>query len=228
MKTLLDIMKKTEEFQKYLLQCNFNLSSEGFPIFDKSMFAEEWPDQIVPYYARNNRFITNPSKTLICNFSKDENLFRRIDKVFTNINEYKKFMGIIGCDVTVTENMDKELTRAIIGLNMLFNAILACNSIKIVMNTRIGLIDDLECFRYIPKGVMWASGFLGCQNIQEEYDVHYIAKILSFFPSKLIIYGKEDKIAFEQLDRMGINYRLYDDVHKMTKPLYNKYNNYIR
>ena len=63
---------------------------------------------------------------------------------------------------------------------------------------------------------MCISGFLGCRK-ENEYDYSYLSKILYFLPSKLLIYGKKDKIVNAMLDNIGINYKYYDDFHILSK-----------
>ena len=102
-------------------------------------------------------------------------------------------------------------------LNHLFLSVLAINDIKIIINTRTGGIDPYNAFVNVPKGIMVASGFLGCDKLEEEYDYSYLAKVLNLMPEKLIIYGKHDSLVEKQLNVMGINYRVYVDFHRLCK-----------
>jgi hypothetical protein len=114
--------------------------------------------------------------------------------------------------------MDVELQKAIILANQLFIAILAVNGVKIVLNTRNGNKDTLSCFRYIPHGVICASGFLGCKKSKDYWEAAtYTDKVLGLVPEKLIIYGKQDPLITEQLNVVGIPYRYYEDFHTMSK-----------
>ena len=99
--------------------------------------------------------------------------------------------------------------------NQLFMAVLAVNGIKVVMNTRSGNADSYKCFRYIPKGVMCSSSFLGCHSARN-YDesIEYINKVLYLRPSKLLIYGKKDIIIENRLEMLGVNYRRMDDFRR--------------
>ena len=120
-------------------------------------------------------------------------------------------------DITVTSDMDIEWQRTIILLNQLFLAVLACNGIKIVMNTRIESPETISCYNNIPKNIVYAAGFLGCDKLTSNMDFSFISKILYILPSKLLIYGKHDMIAEQQLQNMGIDYRVYADFHRLTK-----------
>lgn len=46
----------------------------------------------------------------------------------------KKFMGVIGSDLTVTSDTDLEWQEAIMLVNQLYMAVLAVNNVKVVQN----------------------------------------------------------------------------------------------
>lgn len=214
--SLLDFFKITDKYLEYL-SGKIEFSEAGFPIFETDMFLDKEPEMIIPYYNRHNKIVKDPAKTVICFFSADAALYLRLEKVFDELEEYKQFQGVIGLDVTVTADMDPEWQNAIMLLNQLFLAVLACNGIKIVMNARIGSPRSVENLKSFPKGVIWATSFLGCDKLYSEYDFNFISKVLHILPSKLLIYGKHDKIAEKQLTNMGIDYRIYADMHRLTK-----------
>lgn len=216
MHNLLDLIKTTDEYIAYLKDHDFKFDGNGFPIFTKDMFLIEEPKLIVPYSNRNDKRIEDKKKTLLCTFAPDRRIYPRLNKIFEEIEIYKKYIGVATSDVTVTEDMDKEWQELIILLNQLYGAILAVNGIKIVFNTRVGNLDNTNILKNVPKNVMCISGFLGCETIKK-YDYSYLIKILYLLPSKLLIYGKKDKNANEMLDTMGINYRYYIDFHKLSK-----------
>ena len=102
-------------------------------------------------------------------------------------------------------------------LNQLFLAVLAVNGIKIVMNARTGSSDSIKNLMIFPKNILWATSFLGCDNLRSETDYSFISKILALLPSKLLVYGKHDGIAENQLSVMGISHRTYTDFHRLSK-----------
>ena len=215
-RNLLDIIEITDKYLSYLND-RIEFSENGFPIFNKEMFLVEEPELIVPFYNRHHKVVEDSTKTVICFFGSDESLYRRLENAFDNISEYKQFQGVIGLDVTVTADMDKEWQDAIMLLNQLFLAVLACNGIKIVMNARIGDSRSVNNLRLFPKNIIWATSFLGCDNLKSETNFNFISKVLYLLPSKLLIYGKHDKIAENQLSVMGIPYRIYKDFHRLSK-----------
>lgn len=212
-----DIFIVIDELYLYLEDKEIYFDENGFPIFTEEMFLTEWPDLIIPFSQRNNKRVIDRHKTVLCFFDSDQKLYPRLYKVLNEIEDYKNFMGVIGLDITITDDMDEEWQRAIALLNQLFLAVLAVNGIKVVINTRTGGLAAESIFSTVPQGIMVASGFLGCEKIKEISDFEYLKKILLLLPDKLLIYGKHDLIAEQQLDTMGINYRVYKDFHRLCR-----------
>jgi len=214
--TLSDFFTITDEYLYYLSD-KIDFNEDGFPVFTRDMFPDKEPELIIPYYNRHNKLVKDPSKTVICFFGSDVSLYFRLEKIFEELDEYKQYQGVIGLDITVTADMDPEWQDAIMLLNQLFLAVLACNGIKIIMNTRTGSAKTIENLIGVPSNVMWAAGFLGCDNLSSEMDFSFLSKIIRLIPSKLLIYGKHDKIAEQQLSTIGIEFRVYPDIHRMCK-----------
>ena len=216
MHNLLDLIKMSDKYISYLKDNNFKFDKNGFPIFTENMFLKELPDQIVPYSNRNSKLVKNKKKTLLCSFTSDVRIYPRFKNIFDEIDIYKQYLGVATPDITVTEDMDIEWQQSIILLNQLFAAVLAVNGIKIVLNTRIGSIQNIRLFKHYPKNAICISGFLGCAK-DNKYNYNYLSKILYLLPSTLLIYGKKDKNTNIKLDTMGINYKYYIDFHSICK-----------
>lgn len=219
--SLFDIFVIIDELYQYLDDKEIKFDDDGFPIFTTDMFLNEWPELVVPFSQRKNKRVTNKRKTVICFFDKDHKLYPRLYKILSEIDEYKNYMGIIGLDVTITDDMDEEWQKAMALMNQLFLAVLAVNGIKIIINTRTGGLSADAVFSNVPQGVMLASGFLGCSKLETEENFSYLEKIIMLLPEKLIIYGKHDFVAESQLDVIGINYRVYMDFHRLCKEVNN-------
>ena len=91
---LTDIIRIADEYLSYL-EGKIDFSENGFPIFKKEMFLNEEPELIVPYYNRHHRVVKDPRKTVICFFGSDESLYRRLENVFDDIDEYRSFQGVL-------------------------------------------------------------------------------------------------------------------------------------
>ena len=216
MKNLLDLIKATDNLYNYLINKGVKFNKEGFPIINKDMFITETPEMIVPYCHRKDKIIKNKKKTLICTFNSDEHIYPRIINVFKDIKEYKKYMGVVMLDLTVTKDMDYEWQLFTILINQLYAAVLAVNNIKIAFNTRIGSIESIISYNSIPKNVLCVSSFLGCKK-DKESDFEYISKILHLLPSEIVIYGKQDINVNNKLNTLGFNYKYFKDFHSLSK-----------
>jgi len=201
-----------------LLDGKIDFDADGWPVFLKDHFLNELPDDIVTYANRKNKLIVDRNKTVLCHFASDSQNYRRFPKVMGDISEYQKYLGAVFPDITVTRDMDVEFQDLALLANQLYAAVLAVNKIKLVANTRCGSKLTQKYLRHLPRNVIWASSFLGCNKTSTPSETaEYINKILSLMPSKLIIYGKQDLAVNCQLDILGINYRYYEDFHRRCK-----------
>lgn len=205
-------------YVKATIEPNFEFDDKGWPVFNESLFLDSWPENVISFYHRNSVNYQDKANTLICFYEPDKYIYRRFCKVEKDIEIYKKYLGVVFPDLTVTWDMDIEFQEVLILANHMFAAFLAYHGIKLVFNTRCGCINTHCTFKNIPSNIMCSSGFLGCSNSKNFYNSSsYINKILELRPSKLLIYGKRDYIVDEQLNTLGINYKYYQDFHTISK-----------
>ena len=205
----------------YLKKHDIQFTENGFPIFKKEWFISKYPELIVPYNHRNDKKVLSKDKTILCMFASDSINYNRISKIYNEINIYKDYMGAISFDTTITSDMGKEWQDLIMLLNLTSTCILAVNGIKIALNTRTGY-DYINSFEGTPKGIVVASSFLGCSNSKDVIDCQdYLNKVLYLLPKKMLLYGKRDLIVEEQLNNIGISYKVYKDFHRLSKEVYN-------
>lgn len=212
-----EIITLANEYSKYLERAGVGFDERGFPVLLKSAFLDEWPDQMVAYGHRHARYVKNASKTVLCFYGSDVENYRRLERVMKDLPEYGQYLGVVASDVSVIRGMEAEWEDFIMLVNQLFMAILAVNGIKIVVNLRSGSKRSEQNFSNIPSGVMCSSGTLGCDGLSSPADFDYASKILRVRPSKLLIYGKQDRLMEEQLNTLGVNFRRYDDAHRVYK-----------
>ena len=214
---LFNLLTIIDKFYQYAHQ-EISFDSDGWPIFQREHFLDEWPQDMVTYDNRNSKLIAPMNETLLCFYMGDIPNYRRFTKLYKDIPVYQQYKGVVIPDITITYDMDYELQALLMLANQLFAAVLAANGVKLVLNTRNGSINTVEHFRNIPRHIMCASGFLGCTNADDATAVApYINKILGLMPSKLLIYGKHDNTVDAQLTRLGIDYRYYVDFHTRSK-----------
>ncbi len=215
--TLLELMHIMDE----LYRCahgKIEFDSEGWPIFQKEHFLTEWPGDMVTYENRTSNLIRSEAETALCFYMGDIQNFRRFKKLANDIPVYQRYLGVVVPDITITRDMDYEMQEMLMLANLMFAAVLAVNHIKIVFNTRSGIQATTRHFKNVPRHVMCASGFLGCEKAEDAISATpYINKILGLMPEKLIIYGKHDVSVDNQLDLLGVDYRYYSDFHTRSK-----------
>ncbi len=218
MANLLDFIEHIEKGVSYLKAMDVLFSDRGYPVLKKEWFLDEWPDQVVPINHRNDRQIIDKSKVVLCFFAPDIFNYRRIVNIYNEIELYRDYMGIVTFDITVTDDMDEEWQDLIMLANLVFSSVLAVNGIKIILNSRCPNRRNNYWFEGVPKNIMIASSFLGCNSARDYIEANkYIDKILLLLPSKLLIYGKKDVIVDDYLNTLGINYRRYIDFHSCSK-----------
>ena len=211
------IANTVDEYTCYLKSRGMLFTEDGFPLFSKQHFLEEWPDAVVTYKYRESSLVREEGKTLLCHYAPDDQILPRFDKLYDELDTYRLYMGAAMPDLTVTWDMNPAFQAEVMLLNQLYAAVLAVNGVKIAANTRCGALGSMRHLRSIPKGVMWISGFLGCERETDPANVAYVGKILSLRPSKLLIYGKSDRVVEDQLNRMGVDFRRFPDVHALYK-----------
>ena len=215
--SLLDIFHTVDIYTSYLENRGFPFSSDGLPIFTKDMFLQQVPDLMVPAQKRHSRSIKDKKSTVVNFFCGDTDVYRRLDKLLAELDDYSEYMGVVGPDVTVTSDMDPEWQYELMLLNQLGMAVLASYGIKIVHNTRCGITSTFDMFKYIPHGVAAASGFVGGPRHGGTPSFTYISKALLLRPKFLLLYGSCSLVTLAQLDSFGIPHYQYLDYHRYSK-----------
>lgn len=215
--SLFDLLTTVEEFYMYLTNKNVPFTDQGFPIFERCMFVRNYPQMVVPFDQRNSKLVTCRKKTMLCFYCSDKRIYPRIDRILRDLPVYRQYYGVVGFDLTVTADMDSEWQDLLMLANQLFTAVLAYNEIPIAFNLRTGSELSLKNLSGVPTGVICASGFLGCEKSKSPFDFSYLKKIFAVQPSKLMLYGKHDYTIEKQLSLCGIDFRVYDDFHRLSK-----------
>ena len=207
------LIQLAEEFESYAASRGIRFDGYGFPLVPSSCYADVVPGEMLPYTHRHSRFCKDASRAAICFFMDDRRIYPRFECLPDEIENYRGYAAVVVPDLTVTADMDLPWQGFIMLLNQLFGAALAVNGIKIIANTRCGSLTSVHYLRAIPKGVLCASGSLGCGVLTHEADFDYLSKLLLLLPSVSLVYGKKDPIAFGQFSTMGIPVKRYPDIH---------------
>lgn len=215
--TLADLLRICDTYTCYLKSHQIQFDPQGFPILERNMFLQEWPDLLTTHKDRQAWFVEEPAHTAICFFTEDKRIYPRFHRIFSDIIDYREYMGVIGADITVTEDMDVEWRRFTMLLNALHVAVLAVNAIPIIPNIRNAGSETLDMLNWIPRGVLVATSTLGCEQTKTSCDLSFEEKLLHLLPSGVLFYGKRDCVMEEQTKRLGIPFQRYDDVHMIHR-----------
>ncbi len=207
-KSLDDVFRLIERLQQDVTGGGISLDNAGFPQLPNEAFLAEVPDDMIDWLHRHQA--CDPSRTVVNFFMGDREVYRRLERLGDDMPEYRRFMGVVAPDVTVTTDMDQEFQRAIMLLNQLGMARVAVGGIKVVPNLRNGSPETISCLSSIPLGVIWASSSLGCHPLRSNADYRFLCKVMHVRPSFALLYGKPDHRVERQLDSMGYRWRRYE------------------
>ena len=216
LKTLTDFILLVDELVILAKEFGVSFDSRGFPIFKKEWFLEQIPDLLIPYSKRHTKYVIDPKRTVLCHYSPDREIYPRLYNIAKDLLEYRRFLGVVMSDITITLDMDREWQDFIMLANLLYAAILGANGVKIIPNLRIGHATNIENLNVIPHKVMWATGFLGCPR-DNPWNMRFIYSVVSVDACFILIFGKRDKNAEDKLQVMNIPYKVYPDYHKLCK-----------
>ena len=211
--TLPWLMNIAASFEKHCTEFGMVFNADGLPCIPIEAYATSLPDDMIPYGRRHSRLCAHPESTALCHFTGDKEIYPRFEHLLEEIEEYRPYAAAVIPDLTVTADMDRPWQAFIMLLNQLFGAVLAAHGIKIIANTRCGSPESKKYLESIPKRVLWAVGSLGCEPIRHPEDYSFTSKIICLQPQALLTYGKRDRVAGEQLAKLGIRTRRYPDVH---------------
>ena len=213
------LFRVADRLHAYSRERGMRFNDDGFPLVGRPCFLSERPAIIVPYSHRNARFVSDPAHTLICFHMSDTLNYRRLEHVLDDLAEYRRFLAVSATDITVTADMDPDWQAGVMLLNALFLAVLAVNGVKVVANLRCGDQSSVRFLSWIPKGVACIASSLGCDDLSDSSDLTFISKIMLVRPNPLLLYGKRDEVAIEQLRVMGFNPWCYSDAHAISKKM---------
>lgn len=209
----MDLFRLADLLQDELVKCGIKFNINGYPIIPTEMYLKQEPQEILPYVAKSTA--KEPKKTLLCTFSNDETIYRRLLNLERDLPVYNQFMGVCGFDLSPRINWDITLQEFNLLLNQLANAYLASKGISIMPNFRTGCSKTFDLLNVYPKGMWYAVGTLGCQRGNVALNQMYLrSKIFMTQPEKLLFYGGLRDEYKEIVEEMQIPYKVYLDFKK--------------
>lgn len=207
-----EIFKMFCALESYLKKRGIKFTAEGYPIFREEFLLRETPDEIIPFEHRNS--CKDQKRTVLCFFSGDKLLYRRLANLEKDLEIYSQYMGVCGFDLSPRVGWDIEHQRFNICLSQMVTVYLALNGIKIIPNFRIGDFNEtFSAFLSYPENCPFAVGTLGCSYRKKiDIDIRYLkAKTLFARPSNLLFYGTLKQEYRNILEEMRLPYKVYED-----------------
>lgn len=111
--SLFSLLLLADDYAKYLKGKGVSLSDSGNPVIPSNCFLRDVPELLVSFRHRNEPFVINKSRTVICFFCSDRENYPRLSKILVNLPIYRQFLGVVATDVTVTRDMDLEWQKTV-------------------------------------------------------------------------------------------------------------------
>ncbi|MCR5719027.1 MAG: hypothetical protein K6F84_00540 [Lachnospiraceae bacterium] len=212
----MDLFKISEELYRYLIDAGISFTPQGYPIFTEEMLLKEIPEQVLPL--GKTHVAKDKSKTLLVSFTNDAIIYKRLLSLKKDVQMYKEYLGFGGFDLSPRINWDINLQRFNIGLNLMADAFLALNGVKIMPNFRIGCLKTLDALNCYPSNTWYTVGALGCAKGHVKINVMYLrTKLIITNPDMLIYYGKLKTEYMAVLEEYGVPYKVYADYQRVSR-----------
>lgn len=190
----------------------------GFPVFPKEVILEEPPTHIEPI--QRIRCCKNPNENLLCSFTNDELIKRRLRLIFEEIKLYGVFKGFGGFDLSPRIRWPFQQQKFNIWLSQLATAFVALSGQKIIPNFRIGNLQTVFALDSYPKNILYVVGTLGCsKRVLPLHEFIFKTKLLIARPSHLTIYGPLRKEYKQLMIEQGVEYNVVTDFRTQSYTL---------
>lgn len=212
-----NIINLANNLYDYLERNNISFNEYGYPIFPKHMLLSEYPEDMITFYNRHYSS-AEKSKTVICSYTNDSDIYTRLSMLDNDIEIYKEYMGICGFDLSPRITWDINLQRFNILLSQMATIYLGLHGIKIFPNFRTGTWNTINSLAGYPLGSTFAIGSLGCANGYVELNKTFLKeKLVYALPSKVLIYGILKPEYKKILDDYDVMYRVYSDFQRKSR-----------
>lgn len=204
--------------ESYLRNRGVGFNSAFFPIMQEEWFLPTAPEHIVPFSGRR-RFPAG--RSAICFYSNDDKLYTRARNLEKDLSTYKKFLGVMPFDFTVTRFADRSHQLFHLRLNALCNAFFGVNGIKFAAPTRWGGLQNVPYFFPYRHAPILSVGTVGTlRNSRESREIENMirAVYLTFSDPKLVLsYGKMHPDELAAWQNAGVEVKQYPDFNSLAR-----------
>ena len=181
-----NLIKIANYLYDYLKKNGISFNSFGYPVVPEYMLLNEYPDDVITFYNRHYSSCEK-SKTVICSYTNDKNIYTRLSSLDHDIEIYKEYMGICGFDLSPRITWDINLQRFNILLSQMANIYLGLHGIRFFPNFRTGTWNTINSLSAYPLHCTFSIGALGCSHgyvelnksfLKEKLTIHYLLKFL--------------------------------------------------
>lgn len=176
------LISKEEE-----LGIKFNI--EGFPLFEKWMFFDSIPKEILPF--RHRKSAKNHSESAICFYEPDESLYPKIKKLDYVAEELRNYKCFVGFDLSIFSDFLKPFQRFYALANLVIDIYLILNGNRMIPNLRADESGG-SYFALFEEAPIVCCGTLGCslRKTTKKRNMQLIAEYLSSHKRQTLIqYG---------------------------------------
>lgn len=170
-------------------QMGIIFNSIGYPVFEKWMFYDKVPKEMIPY--RHRKSAVYPKDAAICFYEPDEALYKRINRLDETAEELKKYACFVGFDLSIFSDFLKPFQEFYALANLVIDIYLILNGIKMIPNLRY-IEDGQGYFDLFIDAPVVCCGTLGCSKLKTVRDMNktLISKYASDHNDQLVIqYG---------------------------------------
>lgn len=201
----MNLIKRCDEKITFLKKNKIKFFN-GRPCISEDMIYENVPTYIETYQFRNEIPLKDRNKSLICFYSDDKRLWRRLMTIDEDCKIFAKYAGIVGMDLSPSVNMLRPRQLQSILINSIYNCLVSINGIKIAINARIGDLSTNNIINDFCKNKTLVFGNLGCKGKFLTYSYfQFIVRIKIEKPKNICIYGTLSKKDIHKLEKLGLN-----------------------
>lgn len=214
-----NVFDLANELNVRLRKSGIQFNSCGYPVFPQEMILSDPPEEIIPYYCRNQAQ-SPKEKTAICFYTYDDRIYPRLFKLDEDIPVYLEYMGVCGLDLSPMIEWDIKLQNFNILLSQMATIYIGLHGVKIIPNYRIGSFETMNALHSYPRNTMFAVGALGCAKSKRlvEYNKLYLSsKLIYTLLPNLLVYGSLRKDYQQILDNYNVNYKVFPDFQKSCR-----------
>lgn len=212
----MNLFKIATELQEYLEKHGMSFNEKGYPVFTEDMLLKELPEGVCPI--GQTYYVKDKSKYLLVSFSNDENVYKKLESLRNDVDEYLQYKAFGGFDLSPRINWDVNLQQFNLLLNKLADAYLAINGVKLIPNFRTGCLETFDVLSIYPANTWYSVGALGCGKGKIKINEMYLrTKLLVANPDMLIYYGKLKSEYAHILDEYEVKYKVFTDFQRLSR-----------